>query len=174
MKGQSLPNRECVRLRQVTVGRTHLTYRRVTQRQVPLKFKGPRLYKTDREMSWNTEGRDYPRGIPPLGDVPCPMTYRVSAVRRKDSSAGARDHRPEMIDNPDMLRVTRSRRRALTTKKKKNGRMGEIEARITKLEERIERRIEEVTEMEKVDLIQNRGKKRRRVDFQRIEFQLSR
>lgn len=174
MKGQSLPNRECVRLRQVTVGRTHLTYRRVTQRQVPLKFKGPRLYKTDREMSWNTEGRDYPRGIPPLGDVPSDDVSRLRGPQKRFERRRSRPSRPEMIDNPDMLRVTKSRRRALTTKKKKSGRMGEIEARITKLEERIERRIEEVTEMEKADLIRNRGKKRRRVDFQRIEFQLSR
>lgn len=38
--------RERVRSRQVTAGRTHLTYRRVTQRQVPLKFKRPRLSLT--------------------------------------------------------------------------------------------------------------------------------
>lgn len=45
------------------------------------------------------------------------MTYRVSAVRRKDSSAGARDYL-EMIDNPDTLRVTKSRR-ALSPQKKR-------------------------------------------------------
>lgn len=64
--------RERVRSRQVTAGRTHLTYRRVTRRQVPLKFKGPRLYRTDKEKFSNTGegGRDYTTEIVPLAMLP--------------------------------------------------------------------------------------------------------
>lgn len=120
MKGSLLANhnRERVRLRQVMVGRTHLTCWRVTRRQVPLKFKGLRLYTTDKKKSSSTGGPRLSHRDCPLDDAPRPVTYRVSAVRRKDSSAGAHDYRPEMIDNPDTLRVTKSRR-ALPLKKKR-------------------------------------------------------
>lgn len=94
-----------MRLRQVAAGRTHLTYRRVVV--VPLKFKGPRL-------RGEKEKRESPRTerAPVLsfkgflsGDV-LPDDVSPLATSRKDSSAGARDYRPEIIDNPARVRVT--------------------------------------------------------------------
>lgn len=161
MKGSSLPNRECVRLRQVTTGRTHLTYRRVTQRQVHLKFKG--LYRTDRNESSNTESYDYPTGIP-LGDV---LFDDVSHPREKDSSASARDYHPEMIDNPDMFRVTKSRR----AMKKKREIMEEREWADRSADyENSGSGSKDIEEVKEADLIQNRENERERVDLKELNF----